>query len=82
MLTLWAIYDRPREWPHHVVVQQCVVRKGGIRFTGHCTPFASLEDAREALFTRGLFCLPRQAGDDPDITELWLGEFQQKMGGS
>lgn len=73
MNTLWTIYNRPSAFPDHIVVRECVGgERGRLRFATECTLFASLEDARESLWTRGLICIPRQPGDDPALVENWL----------
>jgi hypothetical protein len=74
MTPLWTVYNRPPDYPNHVVVCECVVgERGRVRFVGECRVFASLEDAHEWLLTHGMSVrLPRQPGDDPSIAENWL----------
>ena len=74
MNTLWTIYSRPPDYPHHVVVCECVVgERGRVRFVGGCALFPRIEDAHEWLMANGISVrLPRQDGDDPCIVENWL----------
>lgn len=68
-LPMWVIYDRPRDYPDHVVVRKWLVREQAEPTP--CTLHDSIEAARAAL-PPGLVCLPRDPHDDPFIVETWL----------
>lgn len=71
-LTIWVIFERPRDFPNgYVVRRQCVVPGGGIWIDPIAFGFATLELAREGL-PAGLVNLGRQPSDDPTIKETWL----------
>jgi hypothetical protein len=74
VLEQWAVYDHPRDAPPgrpYVVRRWRIVR-------GRTEPVldrvaqsaATLAEAR-ALIPEGLFRIPRQAGDDPVLLEVW-----------
>lgn len=73
VLTVWTIYDRPRDHPQGVLV-----RGWAIPARGPATPhpqgrrFASVDEARRELCGRGLYCIGRYAQDEPQIVESWI----------
>ena len=73
VLALWVIYDRPLDFPRHVVVRaQFVNRAGHVRFSPECELFDTIEQAHTAMHDRGLAYLGRMLGDDPKIVGVWL----------
>jgi len=71
-VTVWAVYDRPTEYPAHYAVRSHAFDGGRLSYAGECGLFPSLEDARESLLNRGLVCVPRNPADDPVIVECWI----------
>lgn len=71
-LSVWTIYDRPRDFPDTYVARRHVVEKGGPRVTDETMISTSLEALRNEMTRRGFVCIPRQSGDDPNIVESWI----------
>lgn len=71
-LTLYTVYDSPRDAPGLIVVRAHRVDNG------HCTPsqdalqFLDLTEARMHLHRLGLFNMGRHERDDPAILETWI----------
>lgn len=73
MLTLWTIYDHPRDHPDHYVVRPFTVSAGGGEpKPGDARLFHDIEVARKAMVLMGLTCLHREPNDDPTIVETWV----------
>lgn len=75
VLATWTIYDHPLDAPNHVVVRRWSVVAGSEPIPDeHAARFDTLEAARDWLhqWHPGLYCIPRQTGDDPTILETWL----------
>jgi len=74
-LDLWTLYDRPRDFPRHIVARRHRVERG--RRDPVPAPVAclydSVEEARWDMEQLGLGGpLPRDADDEPQIIETWL----------
>lgn len=70
-ITMWTVYDRPRDYPDHVVVRRWKIRDGVPSPTDEHFTFDSLEEARASI-PPGLAVIPRFADDDPKIVEVWM----------
>ncbi len=69
-LTVWVIFDHPTDHPDHFVVRpQLAARE--IMIWPKAWTFDTLDEARDAL-PPGLFMMPRQATDAPNIAESWI----------
>jgi hypothetical protein len=80
-LGMFTVYDRPKDFPHSVVVRRfwswSILWPNGVRRAArHHDPeirgFFDLEAARNWCESQGLYRLPRQPGDDPKIVETWI----------
>lgn len=72
-LTLWTIYDRPRDHPDKVVVRgHDVIPKGGVRARAEAALFDNVEAARAWAIKHGLWCLGRMPEDEAQIVESWI----------
>lgn len=73
LLSVWAIYERPRDFPEHFVVRRWRVLDGRRHpVPDHLAGLAtSLEKARGMVPT-GLTRLAHQPGEDPKIVETWV----------
>lgn len=67
-LPMWAVYDRPRDFPTCYVARLWI----GERPTEEVILATDVEDIRAALRARGLVKLMRQPEDHPKIMESWL----------
>lgn len=73
LLTLYVVYDHPRDHPEMFVVRrQVTMRDGGVVPDGDALGFTTLEAARKHCLELGLTCLARHPDDDPVIVETWL----------
>ena len=72
MLTLWTIYDHPRDFPHCFVARKFLVAAAGPVPTEELIISADLARIRTIFASRGLSCLARDPGDEPQIVESWL----------
>ena len=72
-LTLYVVYDHPRDMPDYFVVRaQWPGTDGAIVRDPKAYGFVELENARRWLAQQGLTCLARHPDDDPVIIETWL----------
>jgi hypothetical protein len=71
VLEIWTIYRRPTDYPDHFVARCWEVTRGRGLPTERILLSADLELLR-AMLPPGLFCLSRNAKDDPVIVESWL----------
>jgi len=71
VLTMWTVYEHPSDWPDWYVARAWEIHSDGPRATGNMHMARTLYDLRK-LLPYGLFCMPRQNGDDPCIVEVWF----------
>jgi hypothetical protein len=72
MLTLWTVYEKPKDCPHGYVVREWYVEAGeGEPTPGPLNVFNTLAEAR-AHVPDGRVRMPREETDDPCILETWL----------
>jgi len=72
VLSVWTIYDHPRDYPNHFVARRSEVLLGGAIGTTDEMFTASTLAAVRALLPPGLYRLPRYPADDPVIVEIWI----------
>ena len=71
-LSMWVIYERPKDYPDGFVVRRQSAVPGGQILIDRVAQYApDLETARR-LVPPGLVMLTRNAEDDPVIVETWL----------
>jgi len=71
-LSMFTIYAHPKDYPDKFVVREFVIKPTGAEPSQYADVYDTLDDAREPLIRRGLVCLTRQPGDEPQIVETWL----------
>jgi len=73
-LSIWTVYDHPRDYPEHVVARRWRITAGNAFPTADVRLFADLSAAQEYLGAPGLGLtrLTRDVRDDPAIAEVWL----------
>lgn len=72
ILTIWTVYENPRDYPGKFVVRAYDVCAGGaVAARLECTVRDSLDEARAAV-PAGLYWMNRNPVDDPTIVETWL----------
>lgn len=72
ILSVWTVYDHPRDCPNGFVARLHVAFSDGTTApTKHACYAPTLEEVR-ALLPRGLACIARSPEDDPKIVETWI----------
>jgi hypothetical protein len=72
LLSVWTVYDHPKDYPDSWVARRHEVRAGGQTVATMDAVFGtSLDDVRAKL-PPDLYCLPRQPDDEPHIVESWI----------
>ena len=70
-LTIWTVYDRPRDHPDGVIARRFEILASKTVATDD-TLTGELEDIRKTFWKAGLMKLSRQEGDEPQIVESWV----------
>ena len=70
---MWVITDHPTDFPDHYVARLWAVMAGGkLSPTTIALVCPDLDQLRGEMESRGLVCLTRNPGDEPQIIETWL----------
>ena len=74
MLSVWTVYDHPRDFPGHWVVRCWDITPGNAKMRGDAHTFDTLDAARAYVYRvyPDGFCLARQPDDDPKVFETWV----------
>lgn len=72
MLSIWTLYDHPRDAPESFVARRFAITGGNSFPTDEIYLSETLEPLRAMMAEKGLVCMPRQEGDDPVIIESWI----------
>ena len=70
LLTIWTIYDKPKDHPDGFIARR--FDAAGELIPTDDTMTGELEDMREVFWKAGLLKLTRQEGDEPQIVESWM----------
>lgn len=70
-LSIWTIYNKPKDFPNTVVARLWNVSSAGKFATNEIRVAPTLEEVR-SLLPPGLYKVPREKGDDPCIIESWI----------
>ena len=71
-LSLWTVYDHPKDYPDDFVARQHVSADGESHPTQNAFRTRRLETMRMILQAAGLVPLTRDPADDKKIIETWL----------
>jgi hypothetical protein len=71
ILTIWTVYDRPRDHPTGFIARRFEIDDGKASPTG-TTLTGPLDLIRESFTSAGLVRLPRDASDEPQVVESWI----------
>ena len=71
-LTMWAIYDHPKDYPDLYVARMFLVSSGNGAPTSNIKTNSDLDVIRSEMRNLGLVQIPRDVNDDPVIIETWL----------
>ena len=72
LLSIWTVYDRPRDFPEVYVARRHEVSAGASTPTRDVICSADLEIIRDEMQRRGLVKLARDPDDEAMIVENWL----------
>lgn len=72
LLVMWTIYDHPTDWPEWYVARAFTITPEGSEPGDTVELHRDIEALRRAMQRRGLYCLPRNEGDEPQIVETWI----------
>lgn len=69
---MWAVYERPADYPESFVARRWRVAGGAGIPTADVMVAPTLAAIREELERRGLVPLPRSEMDPPQVIETWI----------
>jgi hypothetical protein len=72
LLSMWTVYDHPKDFPNNFVARCFVVSPDGPQPTENFVVSPTLKALRMMLRMSGLSCMQRAEGDDAKIVETWL----------
>lgn len=70
-LSVWTLYDSPADAPGRYVLRRFETGPEP-RPTADAWVSEDIEELRDIVRRMGLYCLPRQRADEPQIVECWL----------
>jgi hypothetical protein len=70
-LSIWTVYDHPKDFPHSYVARRFEVGVDGAHATTDIVQ-GELAIIRKSFLTCGLTCLVRNDADEPQILESWI----------
>lgn len=70
-LSMWTIYNHPKDFPHSYVARRFEASASGPVAT-HDIIQGELDAIRKSFWQAGLVCLTRNDADEPQIVETWL----------
>ena len=71
VLSIWTIYDHPKDFPSSYVARRHEIGEGVVRPTDDIVQ-GDLRIIRKSFEQCGLTRMPRDAADEPQIMESWL----------
>ena len=71
-LTMWTIYERPKDYPCGFVARMFEIGSGQPKPTAKTIKSIDLDPIQEKLINAGLTCIPRSEEDEPQIVENWV----------
>ena len=71
-LSLWTVYDHPKDFPDAFVARRFDVYPGMVLPTSAVLSASELQPIRETLSEQGFLPMPACSGDDPVIIEVWV----------
>lgn len=72
-LEMWTVYKHPRDFPNGYLARLWIAAgDGSLIATVRTITANELAPIRRALAQKGLYCLHRSPGDEPQIVETWL----------
>jgi len=72
ILSIWTLFDRPTDAPDCYVVRRFEVHLNSVKATSDAHYSLHIERLRNLMLERGLHCIGRSEGDEPQIVESWI----------
>jgi hypothetical protein len=72
ILSIWTIYDHPRDYPNGFIARRHTVAVSGTGPTDDTVKADDLTTLRRHLLQAGLTRINRSPEDEPQIVESWL----------
>ena len=73
VLSIWTIYDHPRDFPEGFVAREWTAKPGEESVpSDYALTAPDIDILRERMLEMGLVCLTRMPDDDPAIVETWV----------
>jgi hypothetical protein len=73
-LSMWTVYDHPRDYPDCFVARRWESSGGSPEPVATADMIAAhdLKELRDCFFNAGLVVIPRAESDQPQIVEVWM----------
>jgi hypothetical protein len=71
-LSMWTVYERPRDYACGFVARRFEITRDGPKPTQMTLKCLELEPIREKLANAGMVRLDRNPEDEPQIVETWV----------
>lgn len=72
VLSMWVIYDHPKDEPDHFIARRWLMRDGQMVATRETITCQSVAAIRGFLSSSAFTRINRSASDDASILEIWL----------
>jgi hypothetical protein len=72
VLSMWTVYERPKDYPCGFIARRFEVAGPTPKATGQVIKSVDIDPIRMKLRRAGLVCLTRDPNDEPQIVECWL----------
>jgi hypothetical protein len=71
-LSIWTIYDKPKDYPEIFIARRFEIQAGEAVATTDIIRSPFLGTIRNHMQERGLYRIQRNENDDPCVVECWL----------
>ena len=71
-LTVWVIYDHPKDYPEYFLARKFVYINNGLKPTFDILKNVEIDNIRNSLRDKCFTLLPRHQDDDEKIVETWI----------
>ena len=71
-LTIWVIYDHPKDYPESFVARKFVYIDNELKPTSKTLKDVDIDNIRKKLRGKSFTPLPRLKNDDQKIVETWI----------
>ena len=71
-LTIWTIYDKPKDYPHGFIARKFLASRDSLVPTQSIMICSNIEPIQQELEANGFAKVSRDFADQPSIVESWL----------